>query len=105
MEWSNDLIMKFLKAYHVGEITWNPAYEQHKDKRRVNEVLIRISEVCYHRPVKKLKKQKDSLMTTRPQVTKLLTHSLCPLVSHSLLMRNSGSAFKSETGSDLVPWP
>lgn len=38
MEWSKEITLQFLKAYHSEVITWNPSHKIHKSKWKVNGV-------------------------------------------------------------------
>ena len=60
-EWTNEFTLNFLEQYHNEPVLWDPTHEQHKDKRKVNDAWLRLSE-SVKRPVVELKKTKDSLM-------------------------------------------
>lgn len=62
-DWSNENTLKFLKLYQNESIIWDPKHGCHKDRQKVNDAWVRLSEQLKH-PVVVLKRKKDSLMAT-----------------------------------------
>lgn len=63
VDWSNDDILHFLECFEGEPCIWNPQDKSHKDKRKVADAWIRLSDTL-NTPVKELKKKKDILMIT-----------------------------------------
>lgn len=63
MDSSNDFNLKFIEAYQREPCIWDPAHFHHKNKKKVSDAWLRISNDLVE-GVDDLKKRKESLMAT-----------------------------------------
>lgn len=72
MEWAQEDIIQFLKAYETEPCIWNPQHADNKNRKKVNDAWRRVQEsLSFNCSVEELKKKKDSLMASfRTLVTK-----------------------------------
>lgn len=69
--WNNEMELNFLEIYQAEPVLWEPHHKGHKDKNKVHDAWVRISEQT-EIPVNELRKKKDSLMATyRGQLRKV----------------------------------
>ncbi|XP_018563088.1 uncharacterized protein LOC108904872 [Anoplophora glabripennis] len=65
MEWSNDLVLRFLELYEEEPTIWNPKHPDHKNRHLAHDAWKRIEIKLDSRwSVTELKKKKDALMAT-----------------------------------------
>lgn len=62
-EWSNELTLKFLELYQNEPVIWDPNHSHHKDKKKVKDAWVRLSQQL-ECSVAELKKKKDSVMAS-----------------------------------------
>lgn len=65
MDWSNDLILRFLDFYEAEPVIWSASHPNHKNRNHIHDAWKRIEREFDSRySVIDLKKKKDSLMAS-----------------------------------------
>ncbi len=65
MEWSNEMILKFLNIYENEPMIWNASHPEHKNRNAVHDAWKRIETQLGNKySVTDLKKKKESLMAS-----------------------------------------
>lgn len=65
MEWTNEVIFKFLDLYESEPVIWNPRNVYHKDRSYVHDAWIRVqAQMSVECSLKELKWKKENLMST-----------------------------------------
>jgi len=63
MDWSNENVLNFLELYQMEPCIWSPRHKDHKDKKKINDAWVRISQT-FGMDILKLKTKRDGLMAT-----------------------------------------
>lgn len=62
-DWTNEDTIAFMELYQTKPILWDPKHRWHKDKAKVNDAWVEISNV-FNKPIDELKNKKNSIMAT-----------------------------------------
>ncbi|XP_060523693.1 uncharacterized protein LOC132700408 [Cylas formicarius] len=70
MEWSNDLVLEFIRLYEMHPVLWNPEHPLNKNRTSLNDAWIKMAEdFSIDVTVDQLRKKKESVLAMYRTIT------------------------------------